>query len=85
MAILYVDSNPKSGEKVVTASGVVSLSEARDLRFQVDGHRYSTVAAFAPRGSLREDGIVPASLFHAVYVSNSGKYLILNPGARSNQ
>lgn len=80
MAIVYANSNGKSGGRVVTNSGSVAASEARDLRFQLGGHSYSTVAAFAPRGGLQEDGIVPASLFHAIYVSNSGRYLVLNPG-----
>ncbi len=82
MAILYSDSALEPGGRVVTASGATSISETREFRFQVAGRSYATSAAFAPRGGLREEGIVPASLFRAVYVSNSGKYLILNPGER---
>jgi hypothetical protein len=83
-AILYADSTGKSGGRVVTASGRAVVSETHDLRLRVGGRAYSTVAASAPREALEEDGIVPASLFHAVYVSNSGRYLVLNPGTQSN-
>jgi hypothetical protein len=84
-AIVYANSTGSSDGRVVTNSGSVASSAARDLKFQLGGHSYSTVAAFAPRGGLREDGIVPASLFHAVYVSNSGRYLVLNPGTSSGR
>lgn len=61
----------------MTAAGRTAVSELRDFRFRAAGRAYSTVAAMVPRGSLREDGLVPASLFRSVYVSNSGKFLVL--------
>jgi Aspartyl protease len=82
MAILFVDSARKPGGRIVTAVGSTSVSETHDLKFRVGGRSYSTAAAAVPRASLQEDGIVPASLFHAIYVGNSGKYMILDP-ARS--
>lgn len=85
MALLYVNSIGRSDGRVVTASGAATVSEARDIRFHVGGHPYTAVAASVPRGSLREDGIVPASLFQAVYVSNSGQYLVLNPVSKPGQ
>ena len=85
VAILYADSTGKSGGRVVTASGSAAVPETRNLRLRVGGHGYSMVAVSAHRDSLEEDGIVPASLFHAVYVSNSGRYLVLNPGTQSNR
>jgi hypothetical protein len=78
-AILYATSIERSGTRVVTASGSAPVSEPRELRFRVAGHAYSTAAVAVPRVSTQEDGILPASLFHSVYVSNSGRFLILDP------
>lgn len=85
IAILYGGSINRTGSRVLTASGSAPVSEARDLRFRVAGQQYSTVAAAIPRASSEEDGVVPASVFRAVYVSNSGKFVVLNPSKPSGK
>jgi hypothetical protein len=40
-------------------------------------------AAFAPDSAVGADGLLPASLFPAVYVSNSAAYVILEQGGQT--
>lgn len=83
IAILYAAAIERPEGRVTTASGSGRLLEKRELKFRVGGHAYSTLAAAVSGVSLREDGLLPASLFHSVYVSNSGKFLVLDPATRS--
>lgn len=84
-AILFGASSTGSARRIVTASGSASVSVVQNLRLRIAGRVYATAAASLPRVSPQEDGLLPASLFHAVYVSNSGKYLVLDPATRSNR
>ena len=78
--ILFRASSSAPDARIVTASGPGSVSTIQCLRLRIAGREYrSAKAASIPRGSLDEDGVLPASLFHAVFVSNSGKYAILDP------
>ncbi|HKD09501.1 MAG TPA: retropepsin-like aspartic protease [Bryobacteraceae bacterium] len=56
-----------------------AATETRALRFRAGGQSWSTTAILAPRGSFVEDGLVPATLFRSVYVSNSEKFVVLDP------
>jgi hypothetical protein len=85
LAVLYAASIGGSGGRLKTAFGSASMSQTFDLRFRVSGHAYSTTAVAVPRGSLKESGIIPASLFRSLYVNNSAKYLILNPATLSKR
>jgi hypothetical protein len=63
-----------------TASGSAEIQRGRDLRITVGSRRYGPVAAYLiPGFSLAEDGELPASLFHSVYVSNSEMYAVFEP------
>src|ERR1017187_8785304 len=84
-AILFGASSTGSARRIVTGSGSASVSAVQNLRLRIAGRVYATAAASLPRVSPQEDGLLPASLFHAVYVSNSGKYLVLDPATRSNR
>jgi aspartyl protease len=78
--ILFRESSSAPGGRVRTASGSASVSMVQSLRLRIAGCDYRpAIAASLPRVSLGEDGLLPASLFHAVYIGNSGKYAILNP------
>src|ERR1039458_6524067 len=84
-AILFGASSTGSARRIVTASGSASVSAVQNLRLRIAGRVYATAAASLPRVSPQEDGLLPASLFNAVYVSNSGKYLVLDPATQSNR
>ena len=82
VAIFYAASAEQSGARLITASGSSPISRARDRNIRVAGRSYSPVTASVPRPltqDLRGDGLLPASVFRAVYVSNSAKYLVLDP------
>ena len=38
-----------------------------------------TVIAFSRRAEVDTDGLVPTSLFHSVFISSHGGFVILNP------
>jgi len=81
IAILFRTSSLAwaSDGAIHTASGSASVStfEGKDLR--IAGRLYRTRrTAFVAKGDLYEDGELPASLFRAVFVSNSGKFAILD-------
>lgn len=81
-AILYRSSPPSADGSVIrTASGTASVSTIQGLRLEIGGRRYHPAnAASVLRPLLKGDGLLPAGLFHAVFISNSGKYVILDPG-----
>jgi hypothetical protein len=58
-------------------------AQPRDLRFRVAGRQFMTLAASVPGVSPHEDGLLPASLFHAIYASKSGRYVVA-PGAKQS-
>lgn len=38
-----------------------------------------TVIAFSRRAEVDSDGLIPTSLFHSIFISSHGKFVILNP------
>lgn len=73
--------------RIRTASGWVSASTVWDLRLRVAGREYRPANALAmPRTALDEfgDGLLPTSLFHAIFISNSGRYAILDPATTNS-
>jgi hypothetical protein len=78
-AILFRASSLGEGQ-VRTASGFTSVATVHRLLLRIAGREYHPAnTAFIPRSSPGEDGELPASLFHAVFFSNSGRYVILDP------
>jgi hypothetical protein len=68
-----------------TATGSASLSPLQSLRLRIGDREYRPAqAASIPRVAEGEsgDGLIPASLFRAVFISNSGQYAILDPDLR---
>jgi hypothetical protein len=43
-------------------------------------HNLDVVEAARPKLESESDGLLPASLFDSLYVSNSGGYVVFNPG-----
>lgn len=84
-AILFEGSSAGSAGRIVTASGSASVSALQSLRFRIAGRVYVAATASFPKVSPREDGLLPLSIFRAVFVSNLGKYLVLDPATRSNR
>jgi len=73
------------GPVIRTDAGTAPATALEGFRLRIAGREYhpANAAASARRDLLGDDGVLPASLFHAVFVSNSGKYLILDPSADS--
>ncbi len=84
-AILFGSGGAGQGGRMVTASGSAAVSAVQRLKVRIAGREYVTSAASVARVSPQEDGLLPASLFHAVYVSNSEKYLVLDPAPEAKR
>jgi predicted aspartyl protease len=61
----------------------ISLSaesrQVRDLRLGDNSVSNLTVVALARRADVDTDGLIPTSLFHSIFISHSGRFVILNP------
>ena len=78
--ILFRPSSSAQNGRIRTAAGSASVSMVQNLRLRIAGHEYHPAsAASVAKTSQGEDGLVPASLFHAVFIGNSGRYAILDP------
>lgn len=85
-AILFRASSSEPNSRLRTATGPASVSTVHRLSVRIAGREYHPAnAASIPRASLGEDGELPASLFHAIFFSNSGRYAILDPVVRLNK
>jgi Aspartyl protease len=88
-AILFGGSSPVSEGQLLTASGAVSASAIQSLRLRIAGHQYVSPTVSVPRVSPQVSpqivGLLPVRIFQRVYVSNSGRYLVIDPPARSDQ
>ncbi len=79
VTILYRASTaPHRGTTLRTSSGSTFIPQAKNLRLRIAGREYQVTVASTP-STLKEDGVLQATLFHALFVSNSGKYVILDP------
>ncbi len=68
---------------VRTAAGDAEVTAIDGLQLRIAGRTWrchQAVSARKTRGG--EDGLLPASLFHAIFVSNSGGYAVLDSGRR---
>ena len=66
-----------------TASGIATVESAQFPRIRIAGREYTAARCdFIPQTTLAEDGLLPLSVFRAVYVSNSGGYVVLDPGRK---
>jgi hypothetical protein len=61
---------------------ITSSSPARRIRTLTLGSRSVTdltVIAIARRADVDTDGLIPTSLFHSIFISHFGRFVILNP------
>jgi hypothetical protein len=85
--ILFRSAPPAAdGSTIRTASGTASVSTIQGLRLKIGGREYRPAKAAAiPRVLLKGDGLLSATLFRAIYISNSSKYVILDPSTDSRE
>jgi hypothetical protein len=61
----------------------ISLSaetrKVRDLRLGDNSVSNLTVVALSRRADVDTDGLIPTSLFHSIFISHRGRFVILNP------
>lgn len=80
VTILYRASSSAMVGQLRTASGYASAATISSLRLRISNREYHpSMGAFLPSHSGRENGLLPASLFRAVFVSNSRGYVVLDP------
>jgi hypothetical protein len=75
---------PKSPalSSIRTANGSAAVGSGSRLRIQIAGREFLTNRfLIAPWSDVSEDGILPLGVFRAVYVSNSGGYVVADPPA----
>jgi len=71
-------SGPGGTIRTASGAGAVSMVHGATVRIGAKSYRPAT-AAFAANPFLPEDGLLPASLFGSIYVSNSGCYVVAEP------
>jgi hypothetical protein len=64
---------------ISTASATWSAVPIRNLRLRIAGLEYHPAIAAYTTSLLPKDGVVAATLFHGVFFSNSGKYVVVDP------
>jgi hypothetical protein len=85
--ILYRSpSSAAEAPTIRTDSGTVSASPIAGLRLRIGEREYRPASAAAiPQVLPSGDGLLPVSLFHAVFVANSGKFAIFDPAVESSR
>jgi hypothetical protein len=75
-------STSPASSRIRTANGSATVRSGSGLRIQIAGRDFRTNSfLIAPWSDASEDGILPLGIFRAVYVSNSGGYIVANPPA----
>ena len=78
--VLFRAPSGGSAQVLRTNAGSITVTDAGRTPLRVGGKQYWLASAvFAPAPSPGADGLLPARLFHAIYVSNSGGYVIPDP------
>lgn len=66
---------------IVTTAGGAQVAVGRAPVLRLGGREYTAAeASYRPLADAPAAGLLPAGLFHALYVSNSQAYVVLNPG-----
>jgi hypothetical protein len=84
MLFLYRKSLRPANAQVTSSTGLlvkVRVEDAPELRIG-DRKYHPMQAEFQEVADAAEAGLLPASLFHAIFVSNSGGYVVLDPEVR---
>jgi predicted aspartyl protease len=84
--VIFDDAAPPGrAGRLLTEAGSLAAGIARLRSLRVGGTRLrdvpvALVSDAAGRGERAEDGLLPTSLFRAVYFNHAGGYVIFNPG-----
>jgi Aspartyl protease len=81
MVLFKVHRDGTTRVPMQTGSGVGRASAEKPQRLRIEGcgvRKVDTVSVPRPDG-LVEDGFLPLNVFHAVYVSNSEKFVVVDP------
>jgi Aspartyl protease len=81
MLFLFRESTRAASAQVIGASGArvgVSFETAPEVR--IGDHRYRPAKAeYHPVPAAEEAGLLPANLFHAIFICNSKQYVVFDP------
>lgn len=80
LTLFHPTANPPA-DRIRSASGLLapgSMESARDLRVGDRAYRVASAAVTGPT-TTREAGLLPASLFQAIFISNSAGYVVFDP------
>lgn len=68
---------------ITTSNASMAVAVERAPALRIGGRQYHpSTAAFHPVPDAPADGLLPASLFDVIFVSNSGHYVIFDPSER---
>ncbi len=71
---------PGTHTQIVTNTGSATVELLPTLRLKIGNKHYQAAnAVLIPQSTIRQGGLLPTSLFRAIYVCNSQSYVLLNP------
>lgn len=77
LVLFHAPAGQQDGSTVQTDSGEGAVSTLRSAAVRVGEKVYRpSAAAVAPNAQLTEGGLLPASLFPAIFICNSGHYVV---------
>src|ERR1035438_3546148 len=80
LVLFHTPASSAPGRTIRTASGAVAVSMVQDATVRVGARFYRpAMTAVAANPAAPEDGLLPASLFGSIFVSNSAHYVIAGP------
>jgi len=80
LVLFHTPVSSAPGETIRTASGAGKVSMVQAVRVRIGARSYRpAMAAVATNPAAPEDGLLPASLFGSIFVSNSAHYVIAGP------
>lgn len=78
--LLFHASPLPANASIVTTSGRAPVGVGRAPALRIGGREYNpTEASYRPLAGAPAAGLLPASLFNTIYVSNSRGYVVFNP------
>jgi hypothetical protein len=78
--VLFRSLNSGPTAQIFTNAGTAPVTVLPSLRLKIAGKDYrASSAALLPQSPGREGGLLPTSLFRAIYICNSENYVVLNP------
>jgi spore maturation protein SpmB len=80
LVLFHTPASSAPGGTIRTASGPAAVSMVQAVRVRIGARSYRpAMAAVAANPAAPEDGLLPASLFGSIFVSNAAHYVIAGP------